>query len=151
MGGAILKQRFYIIVLIIAILAIAGIAALASNSSGARRTNLPDRIVCTIKAEIGIEYVIVNNRNTGGGDMIIKSTSLPYSFNSTTSDEIVFRAIPLEDYVFNVWRFTSGEWAGTWDRHNPLTIQPSKDFTVIATVLYIEPAPSPIPTQSVIE
>lgn len=131
-------------ILIIVLLAIA-----LSQGGAPSSTNPAGRAVCTIKAEPGIAYVIVNNRNTAGGDRVIESLSLPFSFNFTKGDQLIISAVAEENYLFNVWSFTTGEWAGTWDRHNALTIQPNKDLTIIASVLYIEPAPTPTPTASV--
>ena len=136
-GPIILALIFIVIIVVV-------IAVIGSVSTAPRRT--AGAAVCTVKTEIGVEYITINNRNTGGGEIIVPSTKLPFSFNFTRGDEIVFKAYPLTNYEFNAWRFTFGEYAGTWDEHNPLTLQPSSDLTLIVTVQYVEPSPTPTPT-----
>jgi hypothetical protein len=144
-----MKNRFWLFVVIAAIIVIGLIAVVANGASNAKQKSEQPVGLCVVevRAEIGIKYIVKNNLNTGGGDMIITSLNLPYRFNITKGDTVRFTAITEDDYLFNVWTFNDG----THDNHNALTktIQDTT-FVITANVLYV-PAPSPTPTVKVIE
>jgi hypothetical protein len=124
-----LKTRFFIIVGAIALLVII-IAAAAS--SGPRSSVNPKGIyTCTVSTNFGLQSIKIINQNTGAS--ITKTTSdLPYSFNFTSGDTLQFNATVLKEYTWNAWVFTS---SGTFDDHNPLTVNPERDFTLTADCL----------------
>ena len=125
---------------IIAIAIIVLVANSASNPKAKEQT--AGLCVVEIRAEIGIKYIIKNNLNTAGGDMIITSLNLPYRFNITKGDTVRFTAITEDDYLFNAWTFNDG----TSDNRNALTIKiQDKNFVITANVLYwIPPTSTPL-------
>jgi hypothetical protein len=125
-----LKNRFYLIVLGLAFIVIIGIAAAASSGGKKPATNVPGQVVCTIRAEVGVDNITVANLNTG--QSIIKTnTMLPFSFNCTKGDIIQLRVKTMNEYSFNAWVFNTG----TFDNRNPLLWKMDADTTMTACVL----------------
>ncbi|MFA5365626.1 MAG: hypothetical protein WC325_10650 [Candidatus Bathyarchaeia archaeon] len=133
------------IILIIAIICIIVLIAYGASSFANMKPKSEEQAglcVVEIRAEIGIKYIIKNNLNTAGGDMIITSLNLPYRFNITKGDTVRFTAITEDDYLFNAWTFNDG----TSDNRNALTIKiQDKNFVITANVLYwIPPTSTPL-------
>jgi hypothetical protein len=144
-----LKNRFWLFVFVAAIVVIGLIAVIANGVANTKEKIEQPAGICTVelRGEIGIKYIIKNNLNTGGGDMIIESLNLPYRFNVTKGDTIRLTAITEDDYIFNAWTFNDG----THHSRNPLTRTVNdKNFVITANTLYA-PQPTPTPTQQVIE
>jgi hypothetical protein len=144
-----LKTRFWLFIFVAAILVIALIAVIANGVANTKEKAEQPLGICTVelRGEIGIKYIIKNNLNTGGGDMIITGLDLPYRFNVTKGDTIRLTAVTEDDYLFNAWTFNDG----THNNRNPLPkVVTDKTFVVTANVLY-KPQPTPTTTVQVIE
>jgi hypothetical protein len=134
MGGSTVKQRFFLFIGGIALLILI-ITAVASSGGSRPHSNPKGTYTCTVDTNFGLQSVKIINQNTGAS--ITKTTSdLPYSFNFTSGDTLQFNATVLKEYTWNAWVFTS---SGTFDDHNPLTVNPEEDFTLTANCL-IKPA-----------
>jgi hypothetical protein len=131
-------KLFMLIIIIVCII----VVAVAAATAGPRTTvNTPKGVkTFTVQAAPGISAVTINNLNTAGGAITIPALECPYSFNYTAGNRLTFSATTEEGYSFNGWVFTRGNTAdlhlaGTWDKHNPLTLMPIDNVVMTATIL----------------
>lgn len=110
-----------------------GIIVIAGAMSGSRSSDGGAKgkvYVCTVDGAIGLKSVKITNQNEGTSITRI-TADLPYSFNYTSGDTLMFNVTILSGYEWNSWVFDDG----TFDHHNPLTLKGTRTFRMTAAFL----------------
>ena len=146
-------SRGPLLLIAIAVIAVIGIAAVVMQPPPTSTANPLNnkQVTVTVNKAIGIDYVVINNLDANTGDFKVSYIQLPYSFNCTPGDTLVFTGVTQKGYLWNGWEFNTGHPI----TDNPLTVtSDDTDYVIKGTMnitpncFRINPTPTPIPTPS---
>jgi hypothetical protein len=145
-------NKGYAIIGVIVLLVIVGIGYAASQGApNTKKSQVDGQVTITVNKAIGIDYVIINNLDANTGDFKVSFIQLPYSFNCSTGDTIIFTGVTQKGYIWNGWEFNTGHPV----TDNPLIItSDDSDYTIKGTMIItpncfrLNPTPSPTPSPS---
>lgn len=149
-----MKPRFYLIlaVIIIIIVILIGLAANAANQTLLAKPESGGTITVTIEKNVGIDRITYENIDNPGEIKTLTIIDLPYSFNCSRGDTLVFNYTARAGYVCNSLDFSP---TGRSNRDNPLLIESNDPFycynnkiNITPTFIYLRVSPSntPLPT-----
>jgi hypothetical protein len=94
-----------VIIVIIALVVIAGLAV-ASQGPPKSKVKESDTITVTIQKHVGIDTVTYENIDNPGEIKVLTIIDLPYSFNCTRGDTLIFTETTRSGYNWNTWDFS---------------------------------------------
>ena len=120
----------------IAVIAIIVVLAALASPNTSRPSNPKGVLTCTVSSNVGLYNVKITNQNTGAS-ITKMAADLPYSFNFTSSDTLMFNATVIDQYQWNAWSFPNAE--RTFDSHNPLTLKSDRNIIIVADCIIKQP------------